>query len=65
MSQFTNIGAVVVCYGIGLIFQVTHVDNQFFWRFMFSITGVTVIIQSLLLMFNVIPESPSSMIEAG
>lgn len=32
---------------------------------MFSFTGLTVIAQSLLLIFDVIPESPTSLIEAG
>lgn len=32
---------------------------------MFSFTALTIILQSVLLIFNVIPESPSSLIEAG
>jgi hypothetical protein len=32
---------------------------------MFAFPGVTVIAQSILLLFGVIPESPASLIEAG
>lgn len=62
MSQFFNIGGVVICYFLGLVFVLADVNQTFFWRFMFSFTAITVILQSVLLIFNVIPESPASLI---
>jgi hypothetical protein len=32
---------------------------------MFSFTGLTTVVQSIFLIFNVIPESPTSLIENG
>jgi sugar phosphate permease len=65
LSQFFNIGAVVICYLIGLIFNLTEINQEFYWRFMFSFTAIIVIVQSALLLAGVIPESPSSLIEIG
>ena len=62
MSQFFFIAGIVICYLFGLIFELENVNQQFFWRFMFSFTGITVLIQSSLILSNVIPESPISLI---
>lgn len=65
LTQLFVIIAIVLCYFFGVIFQVNHVDGQFIWRFLFSFTGITAIIQSVLLILDFIPESPVSLVEAG
>lgn len=61
-TQLFVVIAIVLCYLLGVIFTVNKVDTEFMWRFLFSFTGITCIIQSLLLIFNFIPESPVSLI---
>ena len=53
-TQLYVIVAVVVSYTFGVIFYYTGVDGGFVWRFMFSFTGITCLIQSILLVTNVI-----------
>lgn len=55
LTQLFVIIAVVLCYFFGVVFQVNNVDGQFIWRFLFSFTGITAIIQSLFLIFDFIP----------
>lgn len=50
---------------LGVIFIVTDVDQGFVWRFLFSFTGLTALVQSILLIVNFIPESPVSLVEKG
>lgn len=64
-TQLYVIVAVVVSYTFGVIFYFTNVDGGFVWRFMFSFTAFTCIVQSILLIANVIPESPVSLLDKG
>lgn len=65
VTQLMVIVGVVLAYLLGVIFAVTQANTEFVWRFLFSFTGVTAILQSALLMFNFIPESPVSLVEKG
>lgn len=56
---------MVLAYLLGVIFTVTGVNQEFVWRFMFSFTGLTALLLSILLIFNFIPESPVSLVEKG
>ena len=65
-TQLSHILGVVICYLIGMIFDLTDASGMiFFWRFMFSFTSIFVILQTILFCVNFIPESPNSLIENG
>lgn len=64
-TQLHVIIGIVLCYLLGVIFTLTDVEPEITWRVLFSLTGVTAIIQSCLLLFNFIPESPVSLIANG
>ena len=61
-TQLFVVVALVVSYGIGLIFQATNVPDEVFYHLMVSINGFFVILQSILLLINYVPESPNSLI---
>jgi hypothetical protein len=61
-TQLFVVVAVVVSYGIGLIFQATGVDAVVYYHLMISIIGFFVILQSILLLVDFVPESPNSLI---
>ena len=56
---------IVVAYFFKVVFVVSKVNHEFYWRFIFAFSGFFPLIQFLLLIFNVIPESPMSLVEAG
>lgn len=64
-TQLLVVIGVVLAYLFGVIFTVTDVNPEFIWRFMFSFTGITALVLSVLLLFNFIPESPVSLVEKG
>lgn len=55
--------AQVLSYMMGVIFVDLDANPNFVWRYMFSFTGITIVIQSLLLIFNFVPESPVSLVK--
>lgn len=61
-TQLFVVIAVVLCYLFGVIFTVTEAYGGFVWRFLFSFTGGTALLQLILLVTNFIPESPVSLI---
>lgn len=63
-TQLAHIFGVVICYLLGMIFDLTNAENTiFFWRFMFSCTTVFIIFQTIFIMVHYVPESPNSLIE--
>jgi hypothetical protein len=54
--------ALVVSYGIGLIFQATNVPDYLFYRLMVGLNAITLALQTVLLLANYVPESPNSLI---
>jgi hypothetical protein len=54
-TQLFVVIAQVVSYALGVIFADTNADSEIVWRFMFSFTEVTVIFQSIMLIFNFVP----------
>ena len=61
-TQLFVVIALVVSYGIGLIFQATNLDDFTFYRLMVALNGITLLIQTILLLGNYVPESPNSLI---
>lgn len=61
-TQLFVVVALVVSYGIGLIFQATNVADYTFYRLMVGLNGITLLIQTVLLLSNYVPESPNSLI---
>ena len=61
-TQIYVIVGIVVSYTLGLIFYLTDAESQLVWRFMFCFPAFTILMQSLLLMFDFIPESPVSLL---
>ena len=61
-TQLFVVVAVVISYGIGLVFETTGVDRAVFYHLMVSIIGFFVIFQSVMLIINFVPESPNSLI---
>ncbi len=55
LTQLFVVIGVVICYLLGVIFNITDVDGEFVWRFLFSFTGVTALVQIILLLVGFIP----------
>lgn len=62
-TQLFVVIAQVLSYMMGVIFADQNTNPEFVWRFMFSFTGITIVTQSLLLIFNFVPESPVSLVK--
>lgn len=54
-TQLFVVVALVVSYGIGLIFQATNVGDFVFYRLMVGLNAITLLIQTVLLLSNYVP----------
>jgi MFS family permease len=61
-TQLMVVVALVFSYGLGLILSIAKIEPFLFYRIMVSTNGLFVIVQSVLLLINFIPESPNSLI---
>jgi Zn-dependent protease len=56
---------IVIVYFYKVVLTVSHANTEFYWRFVFAFSGFFALIQIILIIFNLIPESPMSLIEQG
>ena len=56
---------VVMGYTFGMIFNLADSTGEVMWRFMFAMIIVPNIIQLILFLTKIIPESPNSLLEIG
>jgi MFS family permease len=61
-TQLFVVIALVVSYGIGLILNALDAAPFVFYRIMVGLNAITIIVQSILLIINYVPESPNSLI---
>jgi MFS family permease len=61
-TQLLVVIALVVSYALGLIFTAVDVGPFTFFRLMVGINAIFIILQSILLLVNYVPESPNSLI---
>jgi len=62
-TQLFVVVGLVISYGTGLILTKLGVHPFIFFRIMMTFTAVTLVIQSILLLFDYVPESPFSLIK--
>jgi MFS family permease len=62
LTQVFVVTGFVTAYALGLILQTTNASPFVFYRVMVSANALLIIIQSVLLIANFIPESPCSLI---
>jgi MFS family permease len=58
--------AIVICFTLQIIFEdAIHLAAEPFWRIIWAANSFVIVIQSILLLVNYVPESPNSYIMKG
>lgn len=61
-TQLFVVIALVLSYALGIIFTAIDLDAFVFFRLMVGINTIFIVLQSVLLLLNYVPESPNSLI---
>lgn len=63
ISQILIVVGVVIDYIFKVAFTASGANLELYWRFVFTFTGLPILIQLFCLLFRVVPESPMSLIK--
>ena len=61
-TQLFVVLAVCIAYAMGIVMNAAHVSDYPFYRIMVGANAILIVLQSILLLVNYIPESPNSLI---
>lgn len=65
ISQILIVVGVVIDYIFKVAFTASGANLELYWRFVFTFTGLPILIQFVCIILGVLPESPMSLIKQG